>query len=182
MKKILSVLILLLPLTLSAALDTSFYRSVPGNPFINGTAVEGYELLASRSCMDLSCVQQMIRVIDSQIGDLLARRLAFVKRGAQLKSSAVMSNNDQVDPNVIGQMTRQAAAQGVPSEIAQAVFTEIDKQSQAFESKFKGLPPNAPPGALATPTHNVSDPVITPTITHGWGATQTIVPGADVQH
>lgn len=183
MKKRLWTLMLLIPLGVEAGIlgpDYNLYGAVQGNRFINGTAIQGYELIARRSCKDMSCVQQNIRLIDSQIGDLLARRLAFVKRAAELKSSAVVSDNTQQNPNIITQMTRQAQAQGVPPEIAQAIFQEIDRQSQAYESKFHGLAPQPSPNSLGVPTHDVTNPVITPTITPGVGVTPTITPGAGV--
>lgn len=165
-----------------AALVQGFvYGRVPGNPYVDGTAMQGYEYIATRSCKDMSCVQQNIKVIDSQIADLLARRLAFVKRGAQLKNSAIVAPTVQQNPNVITQVTRQAQAQGYPPEIAQSVFTEIDRQSQAYENKFEGMTPQPSPNSLGVPTPNVNNPVITPTITPGIGVTPTVTPGAPGQ-
>lgn len=166
---------------IGAIVNGNYYGTVTGNPYINGTAIQGYELIATRSCKDMSCVQQNIRLIDSQIADLLARRLAFTKRAAQLKNSAIVSDNTQQNPNVITQVTRQAQAQGVPPEIAQSVFQEIDKQSQAYEEKFHNLTPQPSPNSLGVPTHNVNNPVITPTIQPGIGVTPTITPGAPGQ-
>lgn len=180
-KKLLMLLAMVCPLANGAIVNGSFYGSVPGNPYINGTAIQGYELIATRSCKDMSCVQQNIRLIDSQIADLLARRLAFAKRAAQLKNSAVVSDNTQQNPNVITQVTRQAQAQGVPPEIAQSVFQEIDKQSQAYEEKYQYQTPQPSPNSLGVPTHNVNNPVITPTIMPGQGVTPTITPGAPGQ-
>ncbi len=162
----------------AAIVQGIIYGTVPGNPYINGTASQGYDLIARRSCKDMSCVQQNIKVIDSQIADLLARRLAFVKRAAQLKGTAVFSGNTQQNPNVITQVTRQAQAQGYPPEIAQAVFQEIDKQSHAYENKFAGQIPQPSPNSLGVPTPNINNPVITPTIIPGQGITPTVTPGA----
>src|SRR5262245_23752284 len=122
-----------------AVLVGTLFGHVQGNPNINGTAFQGYELIAKRSCKDMSCVQQNIKLIDSQIADLLARRLAFVKRGAALKNSVIVADDIQQNPNVITQVIRQAQAQGYPPEIAHAVFQVIDQQSQAFERKYRGL-------------------------------------------
>lgn len=162
----------------AAIVNGNFYGRVPGNPYINGTAMQGYEFIANRSCKDMSCVQQNIKLIDSQIADLLARRLAFAKRGAELKNSAIVSSTVQQNPNVITQVTRQAQAQGYPPEIAQSVFTEIDKQSQAYENKYEGMTPKPSPNSLGVPTENVNDPVITPTITPGTGVTPMITPNS----
>lgn len=182
MKKVVLGATLLLPLIANGAIVSgNYYGSVQGNPYINGTAIQGYELIATRSCKDMSCVQQNIRLIDSQIADLLARRLAFAKRAAQLKNSVVVSDNVQQNPNLITQVTRQAQAQGVPPEIAQSVFQEIDKQSQAYEEKYHNMTPQPSPNSLGVPTHNVNNPVITPTITPGLGVTPTITPGAPGQ-
>lgn len=182
MKKGLGFVLLFTPaLAMGAIVNGNYYGRVVGNPYINGTAIQGYELIATRSCKDMSCVQQNIRLIDSQIADLLARRLAFTKRAAQLKNSAVVSDNNQQNPNIITQVTRQAQAQGVPPEIAQSVFQEIDKQSQAYEQKFSGMTPQPSPNSLGVPTHNVNNPVITPTIQPGIGVTPTITPGAPGQ-
>jgi chorismate mutase len=175
-------LILLLPLVAVAAIvNGNYYGSVPGNPYINGTALQGYELIATRSCKDISCVQQNIKFIDSQITDLIARRLAFVKRGAQLKSSAIVPDNTQLNPSVINQVTQQAQAQGYPPQIAQAVFIELDRQSQAYEQQFQNLTPQPSTNSLGVPTHNVNNPVITPTIEPGMGVTPTVTPGAPGQ-
>lgn len=177
-----SVLGMLLMADVQAAIVAgTLYGGVPGNPYVDGTAMQGYELIAKRSCSEMSCVQQNIRLIDSQIADLIARRLAFVKRGAQLKNSAIVSDTTQQNPNVINQVTRQAQTQGYPPEIAQSVFTEIDKQSQAYENRYEGHTPQAAPDSLATPVGNVNNPVITPTITPGQGVTPTITPGAPGQ-
>ncbi|MBA2655284.1 MAG: chorismate mutase [Gammaproteobacteria bacterium] len=183
MKKGLLLLIGLLIVVCAHAtvLPGTLYGSVPGNPYVNGTAMQGYELIANRSCKDMSCVQQNIRLIDSQIADLIARRLAFVKRGAALKNSAIVPNNVQQNPNIITQVTRQAQAQGYPPEIAQSVFQELDRQSQAFEDKYENQTPQPSPNSLGVPTHNVNNPVITPTITPGLGVTPTVTPGAPGQ-
>jgi chorismate mutase len=162
----------------AALVNGYYYGKVLGNPYINGTALQGYEYIATRSCKDLSCIQQNIKLIDSQIADLLARRLAFIKRGAQLKNSSIVSGSVQTDPNVITQVIRQAQSQGYEPEIAQSVFKEIDKESKAFESKYQGLAPSPAPNSLGVPTHNVNNPVVTPTITPGIGVTPTVTPGA----
>jgi chorismate mutase len=182
MRKGLLGLLLVMPLLATGAIvNGGFYGTVQGNPYINGTAIQGYELIATRSCKDMSCVQQNIRFIDQQIGTLLAQRLAFVKRGAQLKNSVIVSDNVQQNPGVITQMTRQAQAQGVPPEISQAVFQVIDQQSQAYENKFHNLTPQPSPNSLGVPTQDVNNPVTTPTITPGQGVTPTITPGAPGQ-
>lgn len=174
--------LLLVAMSSQATIVTGMlYSARPGNPYVNGTALQGYEYIANRSCSDMSCVQQNIKLIDSQIADLLARRLAFVKRGAELKNSAVVPGNVQQNPNIINQVTRQAQAQGYPPEIAQSVFQEIDKQSQAYENRFEGMTPRPSPGSFGVPTHNVNNPVVTPTISPGQGVTPTITPGAPGQ-
>ncbi len=178
-KGLLFLLLLFLPLpALPAIVNGTFYGVAPGNPFISGTALQGYELIARRSCKDLSCVQQTIKFIDTQIADLLARRLAFAKRAAELKNSAIVSFSQQQNPNVINQVTRQAQAQGVPPEIVQSVFQEIDRQSQAYEDKFHNLTPEPSPNSLGVRTPNLNNPVTTPTITPGQGYYQTVTPGA----
>src|SRR5579883_1367753 len=101
--------VLFLAANADAFLVKGYYTSkVPGNPYIDGTALQGYQYIADRSCKDISCVQQNIKLIDQEIANLLARRLAFVYRGAQLKNSAIVSQNVQHDPNVITQVIRQA--------------------------------------------------------------------------
>lgn len=160
-KGLLFLIALLLPLVAEATL-------IEGHNIINGTAMQGYELIAKRSCTNMSCIQQNLQVIDSQIADLLARRLAFVKRGAELKNSVVVADDNQVDPNVIRNVTRQAQFQGYPPEIAQAVFREINAQSQAYEQRYAGLNPVARPQTSSIPTSDRGiNPVITPSITHG---------------
>ncbi len=182
MKKVIFGLALFVPLAASGAMINGFYSgSVQGNPYISGNALAGYEYIANRSCKDMSCVQQNIRFVDSQIATLLAQRLAYVKRGAQLKNSAIVSDNTQQNPGVILQVIRQAQAQGIPPEIAQSVFQEIDKQSQAYEQKFAGMIPQTSPNSLGVPTQNVNNPVVTPTIIPGQGVTPTITPGAPGQ-
>jgi chorismate mutase len=173
---------LLLPLAgLGAIVNGNYYGTVQGNPYINGTALQGYQLIATRSCKDMSCVQQNVKFIDSQIADLIARRLAFVRRGAELRNSAVVSDNAQDNPNMIIQVIRQAQAQGYPPQIAQAIFQEIDRQSQAYAEQFRGLTPAPSVNSLGVPTPNVNNPVITPTIEPGMGVTPTITPGAPGQ-
>lgn len=130
---------------------------VNGHMLVNGTAMEGYELVA-RSCKDMRCVQQNIQVIDSQIADLIARRLAFVKRGAQLKTSVVVSDNIQSNPSIINQVTKQAQYQGYPPEIAQSIFREIDKQSANYESKYSRLNPTPIPNTSSIPTPIINTP------------------------
>jgi chorismate mutase len=158
----------------------NYYGRAPVNPFTSGTAIEGYLYLAERTCKDMSCVQQSIRLIDSQIASLLARRLAFAQRAAQLKNSTIVSDNQQQNPNVITQVIRQAQAQGVPPQIAQSVFEEISKQSLAYENKYEGMTPQPSPNSLGVPTRNVNNPVITPTIIPGLGVTPTVTAGARI--
>jgi chorismate mutase len=159
-KEILIAFTMLFPLVAQA-------RLVNGHNIINGTATQGYGIIA-RFCRDISCVQQNIQFIDTQIANLIAQRLAYVERGALLKNSAVAPQNDQLDPNVILQVTRQAQFQGYPPEIAQAIFKEIDKQSRAYESRYRNLPPTSSPGTFSTPTPPVVNiPYVTPTITPG---------------
>lgn len=136
---------------------TSHATLVNGHMLVNGTAMQGYEMIAS-TCKDMRCVQQNIQVIDSQIADLIARRLAFVKRGAQLKTSVVVPNNIQPNPGVINQVTQQAQYQGYPPEIAQSVFRELDKQSTDYENRFTRLNPTPSPNTSSIPTPIINTP------------------------
>lgn len=156
------ILILLLPFPF--VVQATLYQ---GHMLVNGTAMDGYEIIA-RTCKDLSCVKQNIQLIDIQISDLIARRLAFVRRGGELKNSAVVPDNEHLSANVITNVTRQAQYQGYPPEIAQSVFKELDLQSQAYENKFHGtVVPRVSPGSSSIPTPNVNDPRMVPTITPG---------------
>lgn len=130
---------------------------VNGHMLVNGTAMQGYELIAS-SCKDMRCIQQNIQLIDSQIADLIARRLAFVKRGAALKTSVVVANNIQPNPTMIRQVTTQAQYQGYPPEIAQAIFREIDRVSQDYENRYSRLNPVPSPNTSSIPTPTLINP------------------------
>lgn len=158
MKQVISLLLLaLLPVVALATL-------INGHNIVNGTAMQGYELIA-RTCKDISCVQQNVQMIDSQIADLLARRLAFIRRGGELKNSNAVAPNVQLNPNQMRDITRQAQYQGYPPEIAQSIFKEIDRQSTDYENKFKGtVPADVLPNTSSTPTPPVNNPVLTPSI------------------
>ena len=61
-----------------------------------GNLTEGYGYLADR-CKDLGCVQQNLQMIDGQIAALVAKRLSFVKRAAQIKNNSVLLQNSLND-------------------------------------------------------------------------------------
>ena len=108
---------------------------------------EGYSVM-TQSCEDIDCVQNNIQIIDGQIASLVAKRLAYVKRGAELK------NKDVRLPKEPGGYTDtrqdigvEAKQMGSSPAAAQGVLKAIDQQSNAYEEQFlkkKGQPGDRP--------------------------------------
>lgn len=98
---------------------------------------EGYDYLATQ-CKDLQCVSDNLELIDQQIGALVAKRLAYVKRGATLK------NNNVLAPKGVGagygnsvqRATNQAVEMGASKGAVGSVFDSIQKQSNEYEQKY----------------------------------------------
>ncbi len=102
---------------------------------------EGYDYLATQ-CKDLQCVSDNLELIDQQIGALVAKRLAYVKRGADLKNHNVLAPKEAGAGygNSVQRATSQAAEMGASKGAVGSVFESIQKQSNEYEQKYLKSP------------------------------------------
>lgn len=97
---------------------------------------EGFEWVAEK-CKNVQCVDENLKIIDTQISRLIAKRLAYVKRGAELKARNVRLKNKPIPieeslPGIQG----MAKEQGYNPDAASSIFKEINKQSSEYEQKI----------------------------------------------
>lgn len=102
--------------------------------------MSGYEKIAEH-CKNMSCVQQNVQMIDSQIATLIAKRLAYVKRGHYLKSRNVrLQNQPGIGNDTMNAVGGQADYQGYPPGVAKEVFGKIIEQSNKYEESLNKKP------------------------------------------
>ena len=103
----------------------------------NSNLSQGYDSLATQ-CKDLQCVADNLDLIDQQIGALVAKRLAYVKRGADLKNTNVLAPKAPGAGygNAVEQATAQAKGMGTSKGAVGSVFESIQKQSNEYEKKY----------------------------------------------
>lgn len=101
----------------------------------------GYEQMTI-NCEDYECVQNNIQMIDTQIAALVAKRLAYVKRGAEIKNHDVRLPKEPGGYSGSGQSPETAKAIGGSPGATGNVFKELNKQSDEYEKQFlkKGGP------------------------------------------
>lgn len=102
-----------------------------------GNLSEGYNYLADR-CRDLQCIQDNVAIIDGQIAALVAKRLAFVRRSAELKNSNVLLKNK---PGLGSGSAQQEGADragylGYDKKVGGEVFKSLHKMSDDYEKGY----------------------------------------------
>jgi chorismate mutase len=98
---------------------------------------EGYDYLATQ-CKEIQCIADNLELIDQQIGALIAKRLAYVKRGAELKNTNVLVPKEAGAGygNTVEKATAQATEMGASKGAVGSVFESIQKQSNEYEQKY----------------------------------------------
>jgi len=98
---------------------------------------EGYDNLATQ-CKEIQCIADNLELIDQQIGALVAKRLAYVKRGAELKNTNVLAPKEAGAGygNTVEKATAQATEMGASKGAVGSVFESIQKQSNEYEQKY----------------------------------------------
>ena len=96
---------------------------------------EGYDWLA-KQCNDLDCIQGNMDMIDGQIATLVTKRLAFVKRGAQLKNTNVLAPKTAGYGNISQRAGEQAKQMGSSAGAMGGIFNALQKQSDDYEKKY----------------------------------------------
>ncbi len=119
MRKFLPLLLVMSPLMVFAQSDLS----------------GGYEQMTI-NCEDYECVQNNIQMIDTQIAALVAKRLAYVKRGAEIKNHDVRLPKEPGGYSGSGQSPETAKAIGGKPGATGNVFKELNKQSDDYEKQF----------------------------------------------
>jgi chorismate mutase len=106
----------------------------------NSNMSEGYDWLTTQ-CKDLDCISDNLDMIDKQIATLVAKRLAFVKRGAELKNTNVLAPKTPGYGSTTQDARDQAGQMGTSKKVVGGVFDAIQKQSDAYEKKYLKVPP-----------------------------------------
>ena len=97
---------------------------------------EGYQWVADK-CRSIQCTEENIEIIDNQISLLIAKRLAYVRRGAQLKSRDVrVPNTPRSTEEALQGVKGRATYQGYNPDVAKGIFKEINEQSRAYEQQI----------------------------------------------
>ncbi|MDQ2993754.1 MAG: hypothetical protein M3R00_02245 [Pseudomonadota bacterium] len=105
---------------------------------------EGYEWM-TKNCNDIACVQDNIGLIDGQIAALVAKRLAYVKRGAEIKNHNVLMSKEPGGYTASSaETTGEAKDMGTSPAAARGVFKALDQQSKDYEKKFLKRAPGQP--------------------------------------
>ncbi|QLH43246.1 MAG: chorismate mutase [Coxiellaceae bacterium] len=79
----------------------------------------------AEECLNMSCVNANIDVIDSQIVALIGQRLAYARRTRELRGSHVdIGAQITVDP-ILNKVARQAEVMGYSPLIARSIFAAI---------------------------------------------------------
>jgi chorismate mutase len=96
---------------------------------------EGYDFLTTQ-CKELGCIEDNLDMIDKQIATLVAKRLAFIKRGAEIKNTNVLAPKTPGYGNTTQEASDQAGQMGTSKKVVGGVFDAIQKQSDAYEKKY----------------------------------------------
>ncbi len=113
--------------------------------YSQGSSVtEGYEWL-SQQCKDLRCVEDNINMIDGQIASLVAKRLAYVKRGAEIKNTNVLAPKEPGYGDAAKRATETAEQLGTSKGSVGSVFDAIEQQSNDYEKKYLNPIPKPKP-------------------------------------
>ena len=97
---------------------------------------EGYEWVAEK-CKTIQCIDENLQIIDNQISILIAKRMAYVKRGAELKARDVRSPKvPRSEEESLQGVKGRAQQQGYSPDVADGIFKEINKQSSEYEKQI----------------------------------------------
>lgn len=113
----------------------------------------GYETM-TQNCEDYECVQNNIQMIDTQIAALVAKRMAYVKRGAEIKNHDVRLPKEPGGWSGSGQAPETAKEIGGAPGATGNVFKALNKQSDEYEKQFlkkPGQPQGAQPNQRPQP-------------------------------
>lgn len=97
---------------------------------------EGYDWVADK-CNSMQCIDENLEIIDNQISILIAKRMAYVKRGAQIKTRNVrLPNQPRSEEESLRGVKGRAKIQGYDPGAASSIFKEINKQSSEYEKQY----------------------------------------------
>lgn len=124
----------------------------------------GYEAMTG-NCETYECVQNNVQMIDTQIAALVAKRLAYVKRGAEIKNHDVRLPKEPGGYHGSGQSAETAKAIGGSPGATGNVFKELNKQSDDYEKQFLK---KSPRGQSQVEQHQRPEPLrqLEPAIPH----------------
>lgn len=103
--------------------------------FAKNTNMQNYEISAKK-CITFECAHAHIDQLNLQIVDLLAQRFAYVQRIGELKSKHNQTSNHNRETIVLTKVASYAKQIGFSPQIVIAVFKEILKQANSYESNF----------------------------------------------
>lgn len=90
------------------------------------------------ACHDMTCVDNHLNAVDSQITELLGERMAYVQVGAKFLNKNQPLYSQARYNEILNRVTQEAEAIGYPPIVARVVFSSIVLQSNVYSQRFQG--------------------------------------------
>ena len=92
-------------------------------------------------CESMRDVRQAIDSLDEQLLDILAKRITYIERAAEIKTSIDSIRDEERIEAIIGKRSAQAREHGYSEAIIESIFRQLIEYSVAHEMQlFKNKP------------------------------------------
>ena len=89
-----------------------------------------------QECESMQDVRRAIDCLDEQLLDLLAKRISYIERAADIKTSIETIRDDERIESIIAKRKSQASEHGYSEEFIEATFRQLIEYSVAHEMKL----------------------------------------------
>ncbi len=89
-----------------------------------------------QECESMQDVRRAIDYLDEQLLDLLAKRISYIERAADIKTSIETIRDDERIESIIAKRKSQAAEHGYSEEFIESTFRQLIEYSVAHEMKL----------------------------------------------
>ena len=86
-------------------------------------------------CESMQDVRQAIDAVDEQLLDLLANRISYIERAAEIKTSIDSIRDDDRIESIIAKRKFQAAEHGYSEDLIESIFRQLIEYSVAHEMR-----------------------------------------------
>ena len=87
------------------------------------------------ACESMADVRQAIDSLDEQLLSILGKRIKYIERAAQIKTSIETIRDDERIDAIIAKWTSQARQHGYSEEIIESLFRQLIEYSIAHEMR-----------------------------------------------